>query len=95
MLKFSVKEPIHYASSLVARFWARDYVKGDSVNLKHRFKEFLIDESGQTTTEYILILAVIVTIFIQFKKRILSVIGKLFDKVDGQVDGINFEEGSG
>jgi Flp pilus assembly pilin Flp len=44
--------------------------------------QFLSDESGQTTTEYILILAVIVTIFMQFRKKLLAIINKLFGQLD-------------
>lgn len=44
--------------------------------------KFLSDESGQTTTEYILILAVIVTIFMQFRKKLLAIINKLFGSLD-------------
>ncbi|HEY8278188.1 MAG TPA: Flp1 family type IVb pilin [Bdellovibrionota bacterium] len=49
-------------------------------------QKFLKDESGQTTTEYILILAVIVTIFMQFRKRLLAIITKLFGKLDAATD---------
>jgi Flp pilus assembly pilin Flp len=49
-------------------------------------KKFLKDESGQTTTEYILILAVIVTIFMQFRKRLLTIIQKLFKGLDTATD---------
>ena len=47
------------------------------------YNQFLRDESGQTTTEYILILAVIVTIFMQFRKKLLAIINKLFGQLDG------------
>lgn len=60
-----------------------------------KFKNFLQDESGQTTTEYILILAVIVTIFMQFRKKLLAIIDKLFkgldSAADNALDGINEE----
>lgn len=49
-------------------------------------KEFLKDESGQTTTEYILILAVIVTIFIQFKGKLKKVLDKLLGGLDTATD---------
>lgn len=39
--------------------------------------KFVKEESGQTTTEYFLILAVVVTIFMQFRKKLLGVINKL------------------
>ncbi len=47
-----------------------------------KFKKFLSDDSGQTTTEYILILAVIVTIFMQFRKKLVGIINKLFGSLD-------------
>lgn len=40
------------------------------------------EESGQTTTEYFLILAVVVTIFMQFRKKLLGVINKLMGGLD-------------
>lgn len=51
-----------------------------------KVKNFLRDESGQTTTEYILILAVIVTIFMQFRKKLLTIINKLFTGLDSATD---------
>ena len=51
-----------------------------------RIKNFVQDESGQTTTEYILILAVIVTIFMQFRKRLLKIVEKLFGGLDSATD---------
>jgi Flp pilus assembly pilin Flp len=61
-----------------------------------KVKNFLQDESGQTTTEYILILAVIVTIFMQFRKKLLTIINKLFTGLDSATDealgGINGSE---
>jgi Flp pilus assembly pilin Flp len=57
--------------------------------------QFLKDESGQTTTEYILILAVIVTIFMQFRKRLLAIVNKLFGALDTAAqDATNFNEGA-
>ena len=59
-------------------------------------QKFLKDESGQTTTEYILILAVIVTIFMQFRKRLLSIITKLFKGLDSATDqAMEFQGESG
>jgi len=45
-------------------------------------KNFIKDESGQTTTEYILILAVIVTIFMQFRKKLTGMLSKIFGQLD-------------
>ncbi len=49
-------------------------------------KKFLLDESGQTTTEYFLILAVVVTIFMQFRKKLLGMLDKLFNGIDGATE---------
>lgn len=56
------------------------------MNKLETIKKFLHDESGQTTTEYILILAVIVTIFMQFRKKLLAIITKLFTGLDKASD---------
>ncbi len=45
-------------------------------------KKFLKDESGQTTTEYILILAVIVTIIMQFKTALKGIILKMTNSLN-------------
>jgi len=58
----------------------------DRMNQLETLKKFLKDESGQTTTEYILILAVIVTIFMQFRKKLLNIINKLFGQLDTATD---------
>jgi Flp pilus assembly pilin Flp len=59
-------------------------------------QKFLKDESGQTTTEYILILAVIVTIFMQFRKKLLNIINKLFGGLDNAAgQAIDFSDSSG
>ncbi len=49
------------------------------MSIKKRLDHFLREESGQTTTEYVLILAVILTIIMNFKKRLLGIVTKLFD----------------
>ncbi len=49
-------------------------------------KKFFQDESGQTTTEYILILAVVVTIIMQFKNKLLGIIRKMTDGLDSATD---------
>ena len=57
-------------------------------------KKFLQDESGQTTTEYILILAVVVTIFMQFKGKLMKMVNGLFVKLNDATEGIDLNEGS-
>lgn len=51
-------------------------------------KKFLRDESGQTTTEYILILAVIVTIFMQFRTKLLGILKKIFGELETSTDNL-------
>jgi len=53
---------------------------------KHLTRNFLCEEDGQTTVEYILILAVILTIFMQFRKRILIIVTKIFKALDDGTD---------
>lgn len=49
-----------------------------------KLKKFMQDESGQTTTEYILMLAVLVTIFMQFKKKLSAMLNGLMSGVEGK-----------
>jgi Flp pilus assembly pilin Flp len=56
-------------------------------------KNFLKDESGQTTTEYILILAVIVTIFMQFRKKLTGILGKIFTGLDKNTETVLQDDG--
>lgn len=51
-------------------------------------KSFVKDESGQTTTEYILILAVIVTIFMQFRKKLLAILSKVFGELESSTNDV-------
>ncbi len=57
-------------------------------------KNFVKDESGQTTTEYILILAVIVTIFMQFRKKLTTILGKIFDGLDSKTTEVIEDDGN-
>lgn len=49
-------------------------------------KKFISEDSGQTTTEYILMLAVLVTIFMQFKKKLSTMLGNLMNGVEGKAN---------
>jgi len=55
-------------------------------SLRKQLKRFLKDESGQTTTEYILILAVVVALAIKFKgvfgKKLEGALNKMDSKLD-------------
>lgn len=54
---------------------------------------YLKDESGQTSTEYILLVAVVAMIVFKFKKvagdRLSQITGSVFDKADTMVEGID------
>ncbi len=57
------------------------------------WKHFLRDESGQTTTEYVLILLVVVTLIMNMKTKLLKILGVLFGGLDKGVDkAINFDD---
>lgn len=45
------------------------------------FKQFIRDEEGQSTTEYILILAVVVMIAMKFKDQVGKLIGGRIDRL--------------
>ena len=49
-------------------------------------KKFIHEEDGQTTTEYFLILAIVVTIFMQFRKKLLAILNKLLGGVETATD---------
>jgi pilus assembly protein Flp/PilA len=49
-------------------------------------KKFLTDEEGQSTTEYILILAVVVMIAMKFKNQIGSRIDSATSQIGGNID---------
>jgi pilus assembly protein Flp/PilA len=54
--------------------------------------EFLKDESGQTSTEYILLVAVVAFIIFKFKgilqERLIGLANKIFDNADDLVKGM-------
>lgn len=56
---------------------------------------YLKDESGQTSTEYILLVAVVAMIVFKFKetagKRLESITGSVFTKADTMVDKIDVQ----
>lgn len=55
--------------------------------LKRKVKDFINDETGQSTTEYILMLAVVVTIAVKFKSTIGDVMTSATDKIKAQIEG--------
>lgn len=61
--------------------------------MKKLFLSFLKDEEGQTTIEYVLMLAVVVLILMKFREtaqsKMDSVTGKIFEKVETVIDAMN------
>lgn len=53
---------------------------------KQLLKRFLKDDRGQSTTEYILILAVVVMIAMKFKESFSGRLKGAVDKIGGQID---------
>ena len=63
------------------------------MKLKNFLKDLWNDQRGQSTTEYILILSVVVMIAIKFKKtfgdKIDGIVGKLGNEIDTNISGSN------
>ncbi len=53
---------------------------------KNLVGRFIADERGQSTTEYILILAVVVMIALKFREKFNAVMGKATDKLGADMD---------
>lgn len=60
--------------------------------MKEKFIQFLKDESGQTSTEYILLVAVVAAVIFKFRtileEKLMALVGKVFDKSDSIIDDI-------
>ena len=54
----------------------------------HQFWQYLKDEDGQTSTEYILLVAVVAVIIFKFKETLGTKLTELVDKVFKKADGI-------
>jgi len=63
--------------------------------MKKQFMAYLRDESGQTSTEYILLVAVVAMIVFKFKDvaktRLNAITGNVFDQADKMVQGMGQE----
>lgn len=55
------------------------------MRIRPKIQTLLWDESGQTTTEYVLILAVVLTIIMQMRSKLTAVLKKIFTVLD---DGV-------
>ncbi|MDD0854560.1 hypothetical protein HBN50_15720 [Halobacteriovorax sp. GB3] len=60
-----------------------------------KFYEFLKNEDGQTSTEYILLVAVVALIVFKFKKeateKLSALTGGVFEKADNILDDPDFQ----
>lgn len=58
--------------------------------MKNKFIEFLKDEEGQTSTEYILLVAIVALVVIKFgdklKSKLLGMVDGVFAKADGALE---------
>lgn len=55
-------------------------------NMLKAMKNFWKDENGQSTTEYILILAAVVMVASKFKEPLKEIVGLVTGKVKTQID---------
>ena len=52
------------------------------MRIRPKIQTLLWDESGQTTTEYVLILAVVLTIIMQMRSKLTAILKKIFIVLD-------------
>lgn len=57
-------------------------------NWANRFKSFIADEQGQSTTEYILILAVVVMIAMKFKEKFQRTMENATNKLNDNMNNM-------
>jgi Flp pilus assembly pilin Flp len=60
--------------------------------IKKIIKDLWQDESAQGATEYILLLVVVVTLAMIFRKRITAAFSTKVDEVDGGINGFQIEQ---
>ena len=63
------------------------------MGLKNLIKGFVADERGQSTTEYILILSVVVMVALKFKKEFEPLLTRLVGRLGTDIDD-GIKEGS-
>jgi Flp pilus assembly pilin Flp len=63
--------------------------KGVRMKAKKIFSNFWKDERGQSTTEYILILSVVVMIAMKFKSKFGNVVSGMVDKLGSDLNQFN------
>lgn len=61
--------------------------------MKNKFIEFLKDEDGQTSTEYILLVAIVALVVIKFgdklKEKLLGMVDGVFNKAETSLEGFD------
>ncbi len=57
-------------------------------------KCFLKDDRGQSTTEYILILSVVVMVALKFKGQFSKTMGNMMNNLDGKLNGALNDDGT-
>lgn len=62
--------------------------------MKNLILAFLKDEEGQTSTEYILLVAVVALIVFKFKEKAVDKLGGLTDNIFDKANGIADQIGS-
>jgi Flp pilus assembly pilin Flp len=80
-----------FESRVRSSYEGRRIALANGGKMKPFLREFLRDVSGQTTTEYVLILAVIVTVFMQFKTKMKVIMTKLLTNLSDETEKA-FEE---
>lgn len=60
-------------------------------SLKNKLTAIWKDESAQGATEYILLLVVVVTIALIFRRQISDIVRNKIGQVGGAIDGFNVE----
>lgn len=54
----------------------------------NKFRQFIAEEDGQSTAEYVLILAIVVMVVLQFKKVFVEKIETSTNKLGGGIDRV-------
>lgn len=65
-----------------------------SLNMRRRLAQFWSDERGQSTTEYILILSVVVMVAMKFKTVFSSKLIQAVENVGGNIDQFTQDSGN-
>lgn len=56
------------------------------MKIPEKLKLFWEEESGQTSAEYVLILAVILTLVMQMRGKLIGMLKRIFEKLDDKTE---------